>query len=543
MTRLLTACAVLSLAACAPMTDENGDGIADGVQSPNSVSSIAPATPIGTVSGVVVNALNQGIDGVQVTLVLGEGADATKTYKTTTTTDGAWVIKGVPAGGQGQVLLSKGGFSSAKLNFNVPASTGNIPLNDGNANTGVVTLTQFNSTLRFRVYTTTGRPAQGAKAFLEVQQTAFSTFSGVYGNAVGNYTGTADVDENGLLTFTGAPDPSELSRINANINYQLTIGAIDSDMDGRSDVLGTLQTFSASQLFIQPDRQIFLSDVRTQTGAGLRILATNLDSFDTANSPPYKNALKATDPITIVFNQPITQVDTTRLVKVVQEDCQTMVPVSITQRTPNTLSIAPTAPWNLGNRYNIIVRATGLDNGVTQDFIGYFFAIDPTAPRPLSSTATFQVRKFTGNMMNNALQPGDRLFVLFDTPIINQGATPARTIINFDLNGDGNVGGMTGTGEFNGPANSGVPIVIAEQNNANDPALGTFSCKSSGYSSRWEITIPNFPAAGSIPFNPGAAPTQLRVLFPREQSSSDTYQTSWGAPVTNDVTGTMTLIP
>jgi hypothetical protein len=46
------------------------------------------------------------------------------------------------------------------------------------------------------------------------------------------------------------------------------------------------------------------------------------------------------------------------------------------------------------------------------------------------------------------------------------------------------------------------------------------------------------PAASSIPLT-----TQLRVLFPREQASSDTYQTAWGAPVTNDVTGTMTIIP
>lgn len=537
MNRILSACAIFALASCANYQDLNGDGVADADEkgrSPDTTQLIAPSSPVGTVSGIVVNSLQAPIEGVNVVLILGEGADASNTTKATTSADGAFVFKNVPGGAQAQVVLSKTGYSSARINANVPANGGNVPINNGNGNVGVVTLAQLASTVKFRVYTALGKSARGARAYLEVNSTAFLTFSGTYGNAVGNYSGTADVDENGLLTFTNAPDPGELARI-TNPQYILTIGALDEDNDGRSDVLGTVQQFSASALFTQPDRTIILADART--GNALSILGTNIESLTTNGSEPYRNALKANDSINIVFNQPITQVDTTRLVKVVQENCETNVAVSVTQRAPNVLSIAPTAPWTLGNRYNIIVRATGLDSGNTVDFIGYFFAIDATVPRPLSSTAAFQVRKAAGNTMSNALQPGDQLNVVFDTPVTAQGASIARALVNFDLNGDGMTGGMLGFGEFNGPAGSGFVIGNNEQTSANDPMNGSFTCKQSGYSSRWSINI-TFPMSGFVP-----AQTQMRIVFPKDQNSSQTFQTAWGSPVQQDVTGAVNVVP
>ncbi|MBL8922861.1 MAG: carboxypeptidase regulatory-like domain-containing protein [Myxococcaceae bacterium] len=537
MNRILSACAIFALASCANYQDLNGDGVADADEkgrAPDTTQLIAPSSPVGTVSGVVVTTLQTPIEGVNATLVLGEGADATHTYKATTSADGAFVFKDVPAGAQAQVLLSKTGYSSARINANVPATGGNVPINNGNGNVGVISLAQLSSTLKFRVYTSLGKSAKGAKAYLEVNPTAFVTTAGTYGGGIGNYSGTADVDDNGLLTFANAPDPGELARI-ATSTFTLTIGALDEDNDGRADILGTVQTYSASGLFIQPDRTIILNDART--GASLQILGTNVESLTTNGSEPYRNALKANDSINIVFNQPITQVDTTRLVKVVQENCETNVAVSVTQRAPNVLSIAPTAPWTLGNRYNIIVRATGLDSGSTVDFIGYFFAIDATVPRPLSTTAAFQVRKASGNTMSNALQPGDTLNVVFDTPVTAQGGAFARAIVNFDLNGDGMTGGMLGFGEFNGPPNSGFVIGSNEQTTANDPANGTFTCKTSGYSSRWSINI-TFPMSGFVP-----SATQMRVLFPKDQASSQTFQTAWGSPVQADVTGTINVVP
>ncbi|MFT3708698.1 MAG: carboxypeptidase-like regulatory domain-containing protein [Archangium sp.] len=537
MSRLLSACAIFALASCANYQDLDHDGIADAEEkgrNPDTVQLIAPSTPVGTVSGVVVNSLMAPIEGVNVTLILGEGM-ANNVYKVTTTPEGAFVFKDVPAGANAQVLFSKGGYSNARVSTFVPVTGGNIPINNGNGNVGVIGLAQLNSNVKFRVYTALGKPAKGARAYLEVNGTAFVTFQGSYGNPVGNYSGTADVDDNGLLTFSGAPDPGELARM-TNPNFTLTIGALDEDNDGRADVLGTVQNYAASGLFTQPDRTLVLGDARTPQN--LQIIATNVESFNVGLSPPYRNAVKATDAINVVFNQPITQVDTTRLVKVVAENCETNVAVSVTQRAPNVLSIAPTAPWTLGNRYNIIVRATGLDNGQTIDFIGYFFAIDPTVPRPLGVSAAFQVRKGPGNTMQNALQIGDTLNVLFDTPITSQAGNPAFALVNADLNGDNQTGGMNGFGEFGGPPGVGFAVLTNEQYTANDPANGTFTCKQSNYSSRYSITITQFPMSGFIP-----ATTPMRIVFPKDQTSSDTYQTAWGAPVVADVSGTLAVVP
>lgn len=533
MPRLLTACLALALVSCATPEDANGDGIADGIRSPDTTSVVAPSTPVGSISGLVMNTLYAPLDGVQVTLVLGEGADASRTMRTTTNSDGAYVFANVPAGSSAQLLFSKTGYSTARLNSNVPSSAGNFPLNDGNANAGIAVLSELTGELKLRVYTAQGAPAKGARAFLEVNGSAYQTYTASYGNNIGNFTATGEVDDNGVLAFTGVPNIAELARVNANTNYTVNVGALDTDGDGLLDALGSINSFAASALFVNPNRTIILPDART-TG-GLSLTATNLDSFGNANSAPYRNAVTATDPITLVFNQPITSVDATRIVKVVAEDCATNVPVTVTQRAPNTLSIAPTTSWTLGNRYNIVVRATGLDTGNTVDFIGYFFAIDPTAPRPLSATATFQVRKSPANMMTTAYEPGDTLNVVFDTPITRQAGT-AYAYVDADLNNDGTIGGMNGNGELGGPANSGFPISINEQLTATDPTTGTFTCKASGYSSRWRITVSAFPTSGSIPNL-----TRMRVVFPRETQSSTTFQTAWGAPVAIDVNGNIAV--
>ncbi len=546
MTRILAACMVLALAACAPKEDTNGDGIVDGVREPDSVSQVAPSTPVGTVSGTVVTSLNTPIDGVAVTLTLGPGGEGGAVYTANTNAQGIYSFKNVPGASAAQLSFSKTGFSTARVSVSVPGSSGNFPINNANANAGSVTLTQLTGTVKFRVYNSAGAPARGAKATLEVTNTAFSTTSGVYGSSVGGFTTSGDVDESGVVTFTGVPEVGELARINASgfttSNYIVAIGAIDSDNDGFAEWRGSITSYSANALFTDPNRTIYLASAATNQP--LSIVATNIESLTSNGSLPYRNAVKGSDPITIVFNQAIGQADTSRLIKVVQENCETNVAVSVTQRTPHSLSIAPSSPWQLGARYNIIVRVTGLEAGTTDDFIGYIFAIDAAAPRQVGATASFNVRKAAGNMMNNAYQPGDRLFVVFDTPVTDQGSGTAVAQFNLDLNGDGVTGitsmnPNTGVGEYGGPVNTGFQISNAEQLSATNPVNGTFSCKRSNYSSLWEITGVTFPATSmNIPMS-----TQTKVVFPKNQNSATTYQTAWGTPIQTDVAGTIAILP
>lgn len=533
MSRLVPAIVALALIGCGTPQDANGDGIADGIRTPDSVSQVAASKAVGSISGTVTNIQLAGLDGVQVSLVLGDGSGAGASYKANTNAEGGFLFENVPAGSSGQLFISKGGYSTARVTVSVPSSAGNFPLNDGNGNAGVIALSQLTSTVKVSVYTATGKPARGARALLEVNPTAFSVNSGSFGGNLGNVSFEATVDENGMLTFSNVPDIAEMARMRAwvTVNYQLTVGAIDEDDDGRVEFLGTATTYTAQDLFTNPTRSLTLGDARTTSS--LSISNTNLASFSSSNSAPYRNALKANDPITIVFNQPITSAGTTRLVKVVGEDCQTDVPVTVTQRAPNVLSIAPQSSWTLGDRYNVIVRATGLDSGSTNEFIGYFFAMDASAPRPLSSTATFRLKKATGNMTANTYEAGDTVYVEFDAPIIAQsGALSARVHVNIDHNGDMQIGGTAATVEFGADPDEGFSLSNAEQLTATDPVDGTFTCKSSGYSSRWEVNYYN----GA---NPLVLSTQMRVNFQKDNSSADTYQTIWGAPVPDTVNGTL----
>src|SRR6476659_7251949 len=101
--------AVGALAACGPQ-DTNGDGIADGIRTPDSVTEVAPSTPVGSISGQVLNSRFQGLAGVNVTIDVGAVTTTDATMKTTTNEEGFYAFKGVPAQTQILVTMQKDGF-------------------------------------------------------------------------------------------------------------------------------------------------------------------------------------------------------------------------------------------------------------------------------------------------------------------------------------------------------------------------------------------------------------------------------------------------
>ncbi len=163
----------LLLLACGSTTDKNKDGVADGVQTPNDVSVVEPSTPIGTLSGQVLKADLTALDGVTVTVIMGGTGDADGTaYKATSDSTGAYAIGGLPAGSSGQVTLTKTGFATARATAIVPATAGNFPIDNGNANLGAIALTDLSGEQKFQVVTGAGHPAKAAKATIEVTPAA-----------------------------------------------------------------------------------------------------------------------------------------------------------------------------------------------------------------------------------------------------------------------------------------------------------------------------------------------------------------------------------
>ncbi len=534
MKRILIACTVMALAACVGK-DENGDGIADGVTTPDSVQQVAPSTPVGTLSGQTVKIDGTPLDGVKVTLILGD-----KVTSVTSSNTGAFAFKNIAAGGEGQLAFEKQGYAKVIITGGAPSGTsqyyGGFPLNNGNGNLGTVGLAALSGRQVFRVVTGDGAPANGANATLDLSGVGYVASYG-NGSPVGRYTATVQVGTDGLATFENTPDLQSLSAAFAafgttsNARAALAVQPFDTNGDNLPDWRGNVSSWTINALFQnEPVPLITLAPASTATG--ISIAGSNLASFtEAAGSRPFKNALKNNDPVSITFNQAINEVGSSRWVKVVAEDCKTDVPVTVTQVSPWTIQIVPTAGWTLGNKYNFAVHVTGLETGATSTFIGYGFGLDATQALTLN-TPTFEAYKPVGTMTETGIfrpSTGDVLYVKFNTPIEdNSGAAAIQFALDINASGD-----TTSYGETGNMYRQGFPMFSAEQANAVPANAGTFTCKLSGFSSRYEIPVSSLYASlpGGI-----TSGTQARVLFPLASNSTGSYNLITGSTVQIDAT-------
>ncbi len=532
MKRLIVALTALALAACGNNAkDANGDGIGDGTVNPTSVTTVAPSTPVGSVSGTVLTTQFKPLADVTVTLVLGGRTNATdgkaSSFAGTTDAAGNFSFQNVPAGSQAEVTFQKMGFGEVRTAVAVPAGTGNVPVNNANGNVGVVLLNALTATVKFNVFTRAGQPAKSVRGLLEVSPAGFTgagTGAVTYGNPSGIVSVDATVDDTGTITFVGVPDPAELSRVSASSNYTLVLSSFDQNNDGRVDFNGSITSYAGRDLFTMGQQTILLSDARV--ASPLSILATNIESLRTPGvSSPLRNLLKPNDKIYVLFNQPVLG-GTSLTAKIVQEDCSTSAAMTYELSTQGTLlTITPGTGWTVGTKYAVAIRATPTDTtGIanTTAFYGYFFGGDAATPKPVAA-ATFTGKKAPGSTgSSTALQNGDTLYVNFDAPVRSIGGPSARVFFNYDLDGSGTTGGMGDIGEVGGPFNTGLAI---SQSEVASTTANTFACVASGYSSRYVVALTALPTSG-VP-----AGTQMKILFSKDTSTTEGYQTIWGVPV------------
>jgi hypothetical protein len=510
---LLAAC----IAACGGNADKNHDGIADGTQSPNSVSLIAPSSPVGTISGQILTATLKGLDGVDVSAVIGGNADVDgMPYTTKTDGTGSFAIKGVPAGATAQVTISKSGYATARTAVVVPGAAGNFPINNGNANVGAIVLTDTSGTLKVQVVTAAGHPAKNAKGTLEVSPAASRLRDDVgYGDQVGITVVDAIADENGFLNFSGVPQLSEETRLNGS--FTVTVGALDEDSDGTPEFLGTQSRYSAAELYFDSTPRVLTLPYSRSFGT-LSLIASNVDSMILgATSTPVKNMVKPGDSIFFVFDQAVQ--DASIVVKVTDELGTTTINNSkVLSKSGNVLQVTPTLPLVAGKEYNVALRAVSLQNGTLFTGRGFFFGGDIASPIPFAiEKVTY--RKGAGNIQG-FIETGDTVVVIFNQPIKNIGGGAVEMQFQSNIGNTATIGDFRG--EFGDP--NGISIF------PNEPFFetgATFPNVPSGYTTRYEIA----PLITASPVNNGVA---VKVLFHKLNNTLGGYQTIWGTTVDTD---------
>ncbi|XXF78651.1 carboxypeptidase-like regulatory domain-containing protein [Myxococcaceae bacterium GXIMD 01537] len=515
------------------LKDENKDGIADGINKPGSVTSVAPATPMGTVSGQVLSTRYTGLEGVEVTVTIGSQPTG---LKATTDAGGFFNIKDVPAGSRVLVSLTKSGYVTARSWADVPSSAGNVPINNANASFGPVVMAETSGTVKFLVVTPTGRPAVGAKATMHVSRAAFIT-SDSSNSIDGQVVVQAEADAQGILTFTGIPAPEEGARIGTN--YQLFIASQDTNGDGIPDVDGYINNYSGYSLTqgsLYNTFTIQLPSSYQNTALGIRY--SSLGRLSGLGARPQTNMVRPGEPIYIVFNQPVQP--NSLVVGLTDEYGKESLTINKTLSNNNTLlTLTPGQTISAGHEYNLTLHAAPVTGTTDFDTTIPFFGGDLSAPQAIAvATVKFQdLAPIAGAnpppFVNGRLDPGEEVSVNFNQVMgrIGPGFTLAQVFFSASL--DNNSTLSFGELGFNSGFTLDAAEPVAPIQTKTPAETPVFPIGFSGYTTRFKFTY-----QGANPLDPTFAATAaapIVIAFSKVPPASTTYESAWGVPQTTDV--------
>jgi hypothetical protein len=525
--------------------DANGDGIADGIQDPNNVSVVVPATPKGTVSGQVLSTSLAPLTDVNVALTIG-GATA-DSRKTTTNAEGNFAFQDVPAGAQVLVTVAKQGYASLRATSTVPGQAGNVPINNGNASFGPITLSQLNGSLRFQLVTPTGLPAANARATLEASPSGTIILSNFENTpeSVSNVVVEATANAQGLVTFSDIPTPSELARLNGQ--YRLWVAPIDSNSDGIPETGGFSETYTGSTMVSNSTPRIISLPFSRPGSATLGIENSNVGSIrNAADFDPIRNMVKPGEPIYVFFNHPVQQ--NSVLVRLTDEYAKDLLPASVAVTNGGYLAtITPGQGIQEGKEYNMHIRAVSLEGGSIYSRTGFFFGGDVAAPRAAAlAEFRYQERDLPPAAAAQEINDGERVYVNFNVPVARVGnqAPVVQVFFNADIDNNTTIGGSS-PGEVGNFSGQGFNLLIDEPTapyvtRSNPPEQPVFPIFTSTYSTRYYFVY----SAASLGLG-----TPLRSLNPNNTSmlvsfsklpirTTDTYETIWGQPIVSDMSAT-----
>ncbi|RKG75934.1 carboxypeptidase-like regulatory domain-containing protein [Corallococcus terminator] len=519
---------------CGDATDADNDGVADGIRDPNNVSVVVPSTPKGTVSGQVLGTNLQGLDGVTVAMTIGSQATG---KSATTDASGNFVMTDVPAGAQVLLTFSKSGYATLRATSTVPSAAGTVPINNGNASFGPVTLAQLNSKLVFNVVTPQGRPAAGVKGTLEVDRAGSLILS--------NYDNTASVlskvyveataGDDGVLTFNGVPSGAELARLNGS--YNLWVSPMDANGDGIPETGGFVTSYSgASIVSTSITRVVNLPFARPQN-VPLAVEGSNVGSLKAATVfDPLNNLVRPGEPIYVYFNQPVQP--GSLLVRLTDEYAKESLAVTATVNAGGySATINPgSGVVQEGKEYNIFVRAVSAEGGTNFTQTGFFFGGDQASPKAVTiAELRYQETAALGTVAATQLNPTEVVYVNFSAPIRPPAGSTVQVFFDGDIDNDGKIG-FNSFGEVNNYSNQGFPLTLNEpfgpyvtRTPAEMPVFGITS--SQGYSTRYSFI---YSGIALIP-----SQVKLVVAFTKLPTvgTNEAYESIWGQPIGTDLQG------
>ncbi|AEI63165.1 putative lipoprotein [Corallococcus macrosporus] len=515
------------------LVDADGDGIADGVREPDSVTVVTPANPKGTVSGQVLSTDLRPLGGVTVEMTIGSSAEP---VSASTDDKGNFTYTNVPAGSNVLLTFSMAGYATLRATAQVPSSAGNVPINNGNASFGPITLARLNGTLNFLVVTPQGRPAAGARATLEATPAGSISAGDVpstsTGTAVSSVVVEATANEQGLVTFTGIPSASEMARLrNGSGQFKLWVSPMDSNGDGIPETGGYVSSYTGTEMVNNSTTRLISLPYSRPQNVPLSIETSNVASLRgaPADMHPLRNLVRVGEPIHVYFNQPIQQ--GSLLVRMTNEDASESLGVTATVNNGGySATINPGVTVD-GKEYNLDVRAVSTEGGSLYSSVGYFFAGAATGPaqETVISAARYQETSLVGVP---DLNPGESVYINFNHPISRTFATAqhVQVFFNDDINGSGRKGDAVGEEGF--PI--GFDLIMDEpvrpiqtRTPAENPV---FTIRTSGYSSRYRFV---YGGADGLDLSR----VELRVGFSKlgSRGINGTYENIWGTPLTADM--------
>lgn len=534
----LTPLAVISLASCGPL-DLNGDGITDGPKSPTQFGGKSPSTPMGAISGQVLTTSAKPLEGA--TIIAFIEATAGQPSQATSDASGFWYIPGVPGLSGVEVSIAKAGYATARTVVSVPARIGQEPVADTNVFAGRWMLSELSGTVQFRVLTSTGRPAKGARGVLEVSPTAFLLDNGsICPQSLRSspIISAATVDDSGVLTFGGVPAPGELYQVQdvlcGDPQYRLIMEALDETGDGVPDSAGLVRSFSASDLLAGTQTLVQLVDARSAGTTPFVLLASNVGSL-LAKDTPTENMLAPAEAIYLAFSHNVQA--TSLLVRLTDETGQRLLTTNSVVSGQMVIA-QPADPLELGKEYNIAVHAVSGDTGAVVESIGYLFGANPSSPMAVGLSVSF---RDTGNGLggppDGRLNPGEPVAITFNQPVgyfgdlASTGLTSPPQIVYFDrdLDGSGFPGNADGEVGYSGP---GFDLYL------NEPVTDSgaiFALRRSGYTTKFKLAY----------LGPTSCPegTRVEIDFSRLRDSTTGAQTIWGQPLRSTLSALLSVSP